>query len=218
MHIGFPALGIFLLICIGLTARYRFTGRKYEHATDEFWRRELNGDLSVRRDVNLEELPYLKVPLSQFPSDEALLNDEVYMDLLEQIRALADKRMLNLTEKTNTDLKLEYGRNHLEEMQKIGENFDALTVLLVSVAKRLVELSRYEDAVTVLEYGVKIGTDISTNYTLLGDCYANLGTTHKIPRLIETVEATDMVMKSAILTHLRPLLPENRETEDFDVE
>ena len=218
MSIGFPALGIVLAFCIFLAIRYRMAGRKYQEESDRFWRREQEANLSVRRDVDFDKLPYLTVPLSRFPSDPEILEDEEYTKLIGQLQELSKKRMMNLSDKTNTDLKLDYGRNHLDEMQKVGENYDTLTVLLVSIAKRLMELQRYEDAITVLEYGVSTGTDVSSNYTLLGDCYMNAGRSHKIRELMETVEGTNMIMKTSILTHLKQLLPEEGEVENFSAE
>ena len=215
---GFPILTIILVLLILLAFRYRNLSKKTDDSREAFWQRESEANMTVRRDIDMDALPYIKVPLSKFPSD--LTDDDKYMEIIGKIRALSDTRMLNLNGKTNTDIKLEYGRNHLEEMQKVGENFSELTVLIANLGEYLFSIHRYDDAVTVLEFGISIGTDISKNFTVLGDCYANTGKLNKVPDLIEKVQGSKMVMESAILKHLNTLLPgaeqasENFVTED----
>lgn len=212
-----PILGIVLAFVIFLAIRYRSLAKKREQKSEDFWAREREGNLSVRRDIDLEKLPYLKVPLSKFPSDAALLDDTTYMSYIAQLEAMSHERMLNLSGKTNTDLKLEYGINNLDTMQKVGDNYISLTVLLIDIAKHLMAIERFEDAITVLEYGVSIGSDISANYTLLGDCYLRVGRPKKITDLIDLVKSRGFVMERSILKHLNSLLPDEMETEDFKV-
>ena len=65
------------------------------------------------------------------------------------------------------------------------------------------------DAISVLEFGVAIGTDISQNYNMLGDCYLALGKTDKISYLIEQVESRNLMLAPSILRHLREPLSED---------
>lgn len=87
-------------------------------------------------------------------------------------------------------------------MQSIGEDFDLLTITLKDYGAALIEQGLLADAISVLEFGVAIGTDISQNYNMLGDCYLALGKTDKISYLIEQVESRNLLLAPSILRHL----------------
>ena len=120
----------------------------------------------------------------------------------EHLKELSQKKMLNLTQESNTDLKLKYGTDNLPVLSEIGENYNELTVLLCDYAKALMEVQDYEGARVVLEYGVSIETDVSTNYMLLGDCYQSLSTPEKITALKEQVVLRHLLLEQKILTYL----------------
>lgn len=86
-------------------------------------------------------------------------------------------------------------------MQSIGEDFDLLTITLKDYGAALIEQGLLADAISVLEFGVAIGTDISQNYNMLGDCYLALGKTDKISYLIEQVESRNLMLAPSILRH-----------------
>ncbi len=88
-------------------------------------------------------------------------------------------------------------------MQSIGEDFDLLTITLKDYGAAPIEQGLLADAISVLEFGVAIGTDISQNYNMLGDCYLALGKTDKISYLIEQVESRNLMLAPSILRHLR---------------
>jgi len=106
-------------------------------------------------------------------------------------------------------LKEAYGVANLTTMQSIGEDFDLLTITLKDYGAALIEQGLLADAISVLEFGVAIGTDISQNYNMLGDCYLALGKTDKISYLIEQVESRNLMLAPSILRHLRELLSED---------
>ena len=76
------------------------------------------------------------------------------------------------------------------------------TVLLTDLAKCFLEEKNPSGAATVLEYGSEIGSDISTNYTLLGECYKELGEKEKFDELYKHVQGMDFIMKNAVLKEL----------------
>lgn len=84
-----------------------------------------------------------------------------------------------------------------------------MTITLKDYGAALIEQGLLADAISVLEFGVAIGTDISQNYNMLGDCYLALGKTDKISYLIEQVESRNLMLAPSILRHLRGLLSED---------
>ena len=122
--------------------------------------------------------------------------------------------MLNLTGKTNTELKLTYGVPNLEKMMEIGENFDTLTILLKDYAQALLEHKMLAEAIVVLEFGAGIGTDISQHYIMLGECYQSLGKTEKIHHLIEKISQSDLLLGPSIIRQLNALLESDTASMD----
>ncbi|MBQ9391537.1 MAG: hypothetical protein IJU02_05045 [Lachnospiraceae bacterium] len=207
----FPILGIVLIGMIALALRYRYLNKKIDNDNDAFYERERRANSTPTKDIS--SLKYLDIPIDKFPIGE--IDDSGLKEIEEKLVALSKKEILNLTGKTNTDLKEEYGVVNFEKMQQVGENFNDLTVVLIDYANALININRYDDAIKVLEYGIAIKTDISKNYTLLGDCYKEKGQSRKIRVLRDQAEHYEGIMKDSILRHLDELLATFDNLEDF---
>lgn len=213
----FPFLTVFVVFLLLLAWQYRRKDQYLKEIEQSFWEKEAMANATPPAD--LDSLKYITIPLEKFPLG---FSQEPEIVRIEQaLRDLSNKRILNLTGKTNTDLKATYGVSNLETMSEIGDNFDQLTMLLKDYANLLLENDRMDDAIYVLEFGVGIGSDISQNYTMLGDCYQALGKTDKLNYLIEQVKATEFLLTPSILRHLEQLqTPSNSKDstqEDFPV-
>ena len=113
------------------------------------------------------------------------------------IEALKEKKILNLSGFTNTDLKLEYGVGNLTELTDYDNNYVTLSRSLARIAELLTEQGLKKEAAAFLEFGIATHTDIGKNYTLLAGYYMEYGKPEKIDFLI----AQD---RAAFLTFQRP--------------
>jgi len=208
----FPILGIVLVGMIALALRYRYLNKKIDNDNDDFYERERRANSTPTKDIS--NLKFLEIPLDKFPIGE--IDDPEVIEIENRLSDLSSKEILNLTGKTNTDLKEEYGVTNFEKMQQYGENFNDLTIALVDYGNELMLRNRYDDAIKVLEYGIAIKTDVSKNYTLLGDCYSTKGQIRKIQFLREQAEHFEGIMKDSILRHLDKLLASSESLEDFE--
>lgn len=206
----FPILGIVLVGMIALALRYRHLNKKMDDENEAFYERERRANSTPKKDIS--NLTYIKVPLEKFPLGQ--IEDEDIRAIEDKLTALSEKDILNLTGKTNTDLKEEYGVPNFDKMQQVGENFNDLTVTLVEYGNELMLRNYLDEAIGVLEYGIAIKTDMSKNYTLLGDCYKQKNQPRKIKVLREQAEHFDGIMRESIIRHLDELLEgdENFET------
>lgn len=168
---------------------------------EDFWEREKRARLSLP--VDLGTIAYLNIPIDRFPF--GALADERVRDMERQITEISKKPLLNLTGKTNTELREIYGSPNLEAMQEIGDDFDTLTVLLNSYAQALADADLIDEAITVLEYAVSIKTDVSSSYTLLGDCYYKKEQPRRIEFLKEQIYPLHLLRESIIIDHLNRL-------------
>lgn len=206
----FPILGIVLVGMIALALRYRYLNKKMDNVNEAFYERERKANATPKKDIS--NLTYIKVPLEKFPIGQ--IEDEEIKVIEDKLIALSEKDILNLVGKTNTDLKEEYGVPNFDKMQEVGENFNELTVTLVEYGNELMLRNMLDEAISVLEYGIAIKTDVSKNYTLLGDCYKQKNQLRKIKVLREQAERYDGIMRESIIRHLDELLEgeENFET------
>ena len=206
----FPILGIVLVGMIALALRYRYLNKKMDNDNEAFYERERNANATPKKDIS--NLTYIKVPLEKFPIGQ--IEDDEIKVIEDKLVALSEKDILNLVGKTNTDLKEEYGVPNFDKMQEVGENFNELTVTLVEYGNELMLRNMLDEAISVLEYGIAIKTDVSKNYTLLGDCYKQKNQPRKIKVLREQAERYDGIMRESIIRHLDELLEgeENFET------
>ena len=206
----FPILGIVLVGMIALALRYRYLNKKMDNDNEAFYERERKANATPKKDIS--NLTYIKVPLEKFPIGQ--IEDDEIKVIEDKLVALSEKDILNLVGKTNTDLKEEYGVPNFDKMQEVGENFNELTVTLVDYGNELMLRNMLDEAISVLEYGIAIKTDVSKNYTLLGDCYKQKNQPRKIKVLREQAERYDGIMRESIIRHLDELLEgeENFET------
>lgn len=212
----FPCLTIFMVFIITLAVRYQQINRKQKEVQDAFWEREAQANTVPA--VDLDSLSYITVPLERFPLGAFSDADMIAME--DRLKELSEQRLLNLTGKTNTELKELYGVPNLATVQSYGDNFDELTVLLKDYGSALIDRECISDAVAVLEFAASQGTDISQNYILLGQCYATLGQYEKISYLMEQVSSMSLILGPSILRHLQAILDEHspnepEQTEDF---
>ncbi len=198
---AFPFLTIFILFLLFLFYRYRKLSQQTSDSKESFWERELRANATPAKDIS--NLPYITIPLDKFPMDSSD-NPEI-LEIEQKLRELSTQRILNLTGVTNTQLKEQYGVPNLAEMSMIGERFDELSTLLVAYAEALISEGKKAAAVSVLEFGAGIHTDVSRNYTLLADCYYELGQSRKLGYLREQIEVSDLILKPSILRHLDSL-------------
>ncbi len=192
---GFPFLTIFLIFLIWLTIMIHRSNAKIDAQEEKFWENERIANSTPAKDIS--NLRYITIPIEKFPLNFS--NDPDVLDTESKLKELSQKKLLNLTGKTNTELKMEYGVPNFEKLSQMGNDFDEATILLNHYGKALVEAERYEDAIAVLEFAVGVGTDISESYTLLSQCYKVQNNSTKLELLKNQVEQSNLILKDNIL-------------------
>jgi hypothetical protein len=185
----------------------RRVSRKTEQKEENFWEREAQSN-NVRK-KSLENLEYVHIPVDLLPFDTAGDN-QILQKAEEEVLALKDEKIVNLTGITNTDLKLEYGTANITALTDYDQNYTVLVCALQKWGQELYDVGRYEDACKVLEFAVKTRTDISGTYRLLVDLYkTKLGLNEeeiqrKIDGLIPIAKNLNSLSRISILKMLQP--------------
>ena len=121
MNFGFLASFITFSLLVSYTVRKQ--GKKRRKNDSDFWAREERAN-SVRRKP-LDGLNYIKIPLERFPT-HILNEDSTVMECIGIVESLTDKKIVNLTGWTNTDLKLEYGTANITQLSEYDQNYTLL--------------------------------------------------------------------------------------------
>lgn len=203
----FPFLATFILIAILFNISSRRVSRKTEEREENFWKKELEAN-NVRK-KSLDTLEYIHIPIDLLPFETA--EDDEHLQTCEnEVLALKDEKIVNLTGISNTDLKLEYGTANITALSQYDQNYTALVCGLQKWGQALYDRGRYEDAEKVLEFAAKTRSDITATYRTLADLYrTKLGYSEdeikkKIDGLIPIAKNLNALSKSSILKILEP--------------
>ena len=141
---------IIVLFVVVFTYRVKKTSADQEEVLEKFSERERLANATRRKDIS--NLDYITIP------EEFLLPD-MTSESSHRILALRGKKMLNLSDMTNTDLKLQYGMQNLEELSEYDDNFSELLRYLPEYTEELVEKGHRDIAVAILQFAVDNGSD-----------------------------------------------------------
>ena len=192
-----PLLGLFIaVICLLTFFRKR--------SIDRFWKKESIANNTRLKD--LSGLPYITIPFDKFPI--GMYENDLLKKYEKTLQALSGQKIVNLGTQTNTDLKIAYGTASLPALTDYEQNFTTLCQTLTAYAGQLIELGHTNEARTILEYGISIGSDLSQNYLLLAEIYQSSGDTEQIRKLLSSAEQLDSLMKRSIVEKLTAMLPE----------
>lgn len=188
----------FCLFLGWLALKRHIATRKDQERASNFWEKEDEANTTRRQDVS--GLPYIHIPVDALPFG-CCSNSEIneYEQLL---LSLTDKKILNLTGLTNTDLKLKYGAANLPFLSECDENFTVLCRVLYQWGDALYKEGLQNEARQVLEFAVCSGSDVSGNYSLLAEIYKENGDTSQIQDLITRAQQLNSLSKDIIILKL----------------
>lgn len=198
-----PIFTIFVLFILALTARLHYSKRKEGSNIKAFWDLEAKANSTRMKDIS--NLDYIKIP-----NDLPLHHEIEDIHLQENIRIideLKDKRIFNLTGMTNTEVKLEYGAPNITRLSEYDLNYTNLVRAISKIGEKYIELDMKKDAITILDYGICINTDVRLNYELLASLYSEEQRYDKIQELKNKASELNSLSKEPILRSLDKLLP-----------
>lgn len=168
----------------------------------DYLNRETAANATRRKD--LTELPYVTVPFDMLPFDITLNDEKKQLKIAEykkEIQNLSSEHMLNLIGISNTELKELYGPANLELLTIYDQNYSRYIRTLQAFSECIYE-EYPEKAVSIMEYCIAIGTDISGTYALLGRYYLEHHDKERFLSLYDKIPVKDSVSGKVILNKL----------------
>ena len=197
-----PVLASCFILIIAIAIAGKKGEKSMKDKLEQFQERERAAN-EVRRQP-IDDLDYLAIPeeFFTFPCDDSSHDAAEARRILENLRK---EKIVNLTGISNTDLKLRYGVANLPDLMTFDQNFTSLVRALQMYAEYLNDAGYDKEAVSVLEYAVRIKSDVSASYRLLGKLYAKADKCEKIEELITKARALNSPMSDPIVRSLTAL-------------
>ena len=195
-----PLFASLILFCIWLAfsiSRSRKTGQRTER---DFWEKEALADRTRKQPLDglaYIEVPYDMLPFSLMPDDPALA--AAVADCHRIINGFHEKKAVNLTGISNTDLKLTYGAPNIALLTEYDENYTLLVRTMQKWADLLLKAGFKQGAVSIMEFCIETRTDISATYRILADIYREQGAYDNIEKLREAADSLTSIMRQPIL-------------------
>ena len=186
--------------------------KSQEQSEAAFWKREFSANDVRKR--SLDDLVYVKFPATDFypinllgakDSSSFLEKNPEVKEILSRFVFLENQKIVNLTQYTNTDLKYKYGVANLNTLTEYDTNYNELITLLHNYGHIYIKDGYENQALSVLEYAVSIGTDISGTYLLLAEIYQKNLQHDKMQWLKKEAENISTSRKDSILRKLQEL-------------
>lgn len=189
---------VVLIIVILIHYELKKNSKIDKSAAEKFWKREQ--DANFTRSKDLTKLSFLTIPVSELPFTGT--TDPELSEIEQTVIRLSEKKILNLTGISNTDLKFEYGVQNLDFLAEYDQNYTLLVRTLNKWAELLHTRNETKAVKVILEFAVSCKSDVSKTYSLLAEIYASEGNMDKIVQLRNSVEDLNTIMKKTIINEL----------------
>ena len=143
----------FCIFCAWLFYEQRKSQRQQKKASDDFWAREALANSTRKKDIS--DLPLIRVEEKEIPFIET--QEESIITYIGQLRQIIQEPMADLSDYSNTDLKLAYGVANFKTLSEYDENFNTFLVTLTNLARSYERNGYHEQArdtyLTALRHG-----------------------------------------------------------------
>ena len=109
----------FIVFIFWIRVKTKLENRNTSTWDTAYWEKEKKANFVRKKDIS--QLDYLRVKEEELPFNPDATGEE--LEKQEQIRALLDKKMINLSHMTNADIKLNYGTANFSTLSVYDQNY-----------------------------------------------------------------------------------------------
>lgn len=206
--------GLVLIFVIWFQYQKRKTNKLEKEETEAFLKRETQANLTRKQDIS--KLEYIVLPTTGLPLTKS--TNETQNQFIETYLSYIDKKIINLSHFSNTELKELYGLANLSILSQYDENFFSLAKLLNDWGLYLFESEELLGASQVLELAILIKTEIAQSYLTLAMVYAKQECPEKIASLKTTYSSLTDTPSEKILAQFDKIVFESLVESDSSIE
>lgn len=208
----YPIFTVFVLFALFTMIYMNRSNRTASLNNEAFLEKEREANSTRKKPIT--DLHYVDVNTASLPSIET--EDEYIIERIGTLNHLADPevKVCNLSQYTNTELKLKYGVANLTILSEYDQNYTMLCRCLYEIGRRLYESGDKYTAMAYLEYGIACGTDLKSHYMLLADIYEEELQYKKIVELIHSAENINSLLKNSLVNDLKERIQDTNYSAD----
>lgn len=196
----------FCIFCAWLFYEQRKSQRLQKKASDDFWAREALANSTRKKD--LSDLPLIRVEEKEIPFIET--QEESIITYIGQLRQIIQEPMADLSDYSNTDLKLAYGVANFKTLSEYDENFNTFLVTLTNLARSYERNGYHEQARDTYLTALRHGSRRAGDYEELAKIWLELGRRDEVKALIRQLEESGHPRRAGIISKLDQVLADHR--------
>ena len=158
-----------------------------------------------------------KIIISDATSEHALNEEGIpndVSDALTLIQTLKNSKIVNLSNISNTDLKLSYGAANLPVLTEYDQNYLSLSRALICISEYALHIGRKDIAKLILEFIIATGNDSISAYKSLAGIYVEENDKAKISYLESAASLLTGLTKGPIMNYLNGLDSSDKDLEE----
>ncbi|MGN1205747.1 MAG: hypothetical protein ACI4SQ_02030 [Eubacterium sp.] len=197
--IRFPSLFVCFLIFIAWMHYKKHNATKQqEKESNLFWEREEEANHTRNKDIS--QLPLFTPDSSRIPWEGAK-NDTIlyYLDALRQCIELP---MMDLSDYTNTDLKLAYGIGNFQTLSTYDETYQHFLQTLTALGKAYLEVGDLAHAADACRLCLDYDPKNRIAYITLAETYKKDGQYSLLSDLINEIKHSPIARKESLLREI----------------
>ncbi|PKM95199.1 MAG: hypothetical protein CVU84_05790 [Firmicutes bacterium HGW-Firmicutes-1] len=198
---------LFLIFIFIFQHNLRKSDKMLNKSRKIFWEKE-EKSLFARKapiDTNIYIIPSIEaLPNFSFEEFKAFGNEDLFKTQ-ELCFDIAKSPMVNLSDMLNSDIRIKYGTSNLSTIESYEINYNHYIKILYQLAKGYYELNMYDEAICVLEEGIRVHTEIGDHILLLATLYCQFQNKAKFDELYEKSLTLNTLTKNTIIRNLDKL-------------
>ena len=178
MHI--PIFGLIMIFVLWLTYELKKRTRLTKQDTEDFWEKERRSGFVPRQ--NTDDIRFINIDESALPTD--CLSGSPLDEAVRGILSLKDVPVADLSEFTNTELKLKYGTANFTKLSEADTHFTSLAQNLGKCISLLYDEGRLAEAEKAALFAADNGIFTTVCIMPLANIYIRVGDMNSLDNLI----------------------------------
>ena len=197
---------IFIIFIVWAQYEMKKSSKKNKEIEDAFLAREEEANHAPKQDISGLELLSFNEDDIPVPPEGMFTDEDDIMTYIRELRRLIREPMIDLSEFSNTDLKLKYGVANFTTLSGYDENYSSFLLLLTNLARGYARRELYELSEKTYKYALSCGSIKLHDYTGLAEVYLATDRPQEINAMVDEIMAGDTPRKEGIVNELRKVL------------
>ncbi len=196
MHFQIPVVLVCFAIICGLIHYKKMKASSADkRMSDEYW--ELQDKANHTRNKPFTDLEYFTASPDEIPKAGESIEEIKYC--LDKVDHAISQPMMNLSDYSNTDLKLAYGTGNFEKLSLYDDNFNSFLVYLSNLANAYYRNNMKSEAQKTFMYAIKSGSTRFDDWMTLAKIYKSDQDTSGLNSLKELLSTREFTSKNSLL-------------------